>query len=95
MQIQKPGTHLIPTRKIVDFLGIRAMEGEAGDDASASLQFHTDRERLRQEKSRRSSDRGLTGADDGVVIFERRKSRSGSFAGGRDLRLHWQVDRFV
>jgi hypothetical protein len=31
MQVRAPGTPVIPTRKIVDFLGIRAMEGKGGE----------------------------------------------------------------
>jgi len=36
LQVQAPGTPVIPTRKIVDFLGIRAMEGR-DEDLSGSL----------------------------------------------------------
>lgn len=43
---------MIPTRKIVDFLGIRAMGDEVKVDPPALQHLHIDHERLRQEKSR-------------------------------------------
>lgn len=52
MQVRASGTPLIPTRKIVDFLGIRAAGGKGGlIHPLAWQQRDIDRGGVRQEKS--------------------------------------------